>query len=155
MNTVDFIKGYKDSINKSDFIDFLNIVSKDFMPPLIQRISNIDDYYDKINNNATFIICKDIEQIVGMIVFYCNDYDQQSSYVTLLAIKSQYRRRGIASYLLQFACEHSKKHKKVKILIDTNNEYAKKCYLKCDFQVINSTEDEKTGLIRYYMEKKL
>ena len=154
MDDIKYIEGGEDLMTELDFRLFLHSVSNDFTPPLLQRI-NISTYYNKLNQNAKFILCLHDNKIVGMIAFYCNDSHRDYAYVTLLAILPKYRRLGLCSQLLHKACDFSKKNNKIMMLIETNSEYAKQCYIHLGFQVKNKHICASSNLIRYYLEKKL
>lgn len=154
MVDIKYIEGGKDLISELDFSMFIHSVSNDFTPPLLQRI-NMLTYYNKLNQNAKFILCLHDNKIVGMIAFYCNDSHCDYAYVTLLAILPKYRGRGLCSQLLNKACDSSKKNNKIMMLIETNNEYAKQCYIHLGFQLKSKSLSTSSNLIRYYLEKKL
>ncbi len=143
----------KDTLSFEEINQFLQKVEKDFTPPLFERI-NVVDYYLKIKKNAEVIVCREGEAIVGVLIFYCNNNNTKIAYVTLLAVDSEYRGKGIASHLLDMACIFSKEKKMEKIGIHTNNYGAYLCYKKNGFEEIENTPLS-SGLIRYYLEKKI
>lgn len=144
----------KDLINPRSFHDFLVKVEGDFVPPLLSRISE-PQYFNKIINYATTILCIDDGQtIVGMVAMYANDFATKNAYITLIAVTQECRGQHIASTLLQMAENQAFNQGMTKVLIDTNNVIAKKCYEKNGYSVTKTEELEK-GLTRFYMSKEL
>ena len=143
-----FIENKK--LSEEDFVSFLNLVSNDFVPPLLTRI-DVYQYFSKINTYGRCIQCRYRGQLVGLIIFYCNNFDAVKAFVTFLAVLPEFRGKKISSTLIKKACKYAKDNNKTLIAIETNNEHAKDCYLHLDFSIINSEELSK--YTRYYMEK--
>lgn len=144
----------KDQITPVSFHDFLVKVEGDFVPPLLSRI-NETHYYNKIIDYATTILCIDGNQvIVGMVAMYANDITNKIAYITLIAVTQECRGQHVASTLLQMAEKLASTKGMTKILIDTNNVIARKCYEKNGYSVIK-TEELENGLTRFFMSKEL
>lgn len=141
-------------VSFSDFEDFIKSVEGDFLPPLLARV-NIEEYYNKLNANAAFVVCRNDSQIVGMIVFYCNDLEHKKSYVTLMAVRKEWRRHKIALHLLSDAFAYCRAESMKHIGIHTNSPVARSLYIKAGFEDLEATFLPEYKINRHYLEKKL
>ena len=135
------------------FADFINEVSDDFLPPLLGRI-DINEYIEKLKTYASYSIAYNDGIVAGIILFYCNNYDTKDAYITLLAVRKEYRRMHIASMLLEKSIDFVRMQNMKTVSIHTNNEHAKDCYVKTGFHVVEMTEVSGT-LTRYFLRKSL
>lgn len=152
MNEYEYQVGY-DLVGFDDFVSFLTAVEQDFVPPLLRRI-DINEYYTKCRKNATFAVCRRNDEIIGLAVFYCNDTVKKKAYVTLFAVKREYRGHGIAKILLGNIADFSRQLGMEVVGLHTNNELAYKVYLKSGFELQETIELPDLNLKRYYLEKK-
>lgn len=151
---IDLVYSNGGDLTFSEFKTFVCNTEKDFVPPLCSRI-NINEYFEKLQDNAKFIACRHDNKLVGLIAFYCNDIECKNSYVTFVAVLSEYRGNKIASGLLRKACEISICNGMNKMKIDTNNDIAYQCYLKNGFKLLKTTYLPEYKLNRYFLEKEL
>ena len=134
------------------FVSFINLVSNDFVPPLLSRI-DVHKYFSKINTYGRCVQCRCEGQLIGLIIFYSNNFDTDKAFVTFLAVLPEYRGMKISSILINKVCTIARDNNKIILAIETNNEHAKDCYLHLDFLIIN--KQELPNHTRYYMEKVL
>jgi ribosomal protein S18 acetylase RimI-like enzyme len=95
----------KTELSQKELAVFLNKISKDFFPPLENRV-DINLWSKKLYaKSTTLVICapENKKQIVGAVSFYSNNYADSISYITLLGVHPAYRRRGYGKKLLN-AC---------------------------------------------------
>ena len=145
-----FIENEK--LSEEDFVSFINLVSNDFVPPLLSRI-DVHKYFSKINTYGRCVQCRCEGQLIGLIIFYSNNFDTDKAFVTFLAVLPEYRGMKISSILINKVCTIARDNNKIILAIETNNEHAKDCYLHLDFLIIN--KQELPNHTRYYMEKVL
>ena len=151
MRQFDYQVGY-DLINFDEFVQFLNAVEQDFVPPLLKRI-NVFEYYNKCRSKAAFAVCRQEDEIVGLVVFYCNDVLKKEAFAVLLAVKKEWRGNAIAKALLDCAASFSKQHGMEMMGLYTSSEIACRAYIKSGFEVKSAVDLENMNLKRYYMER--
>ena len=142
------------SISFNEFVSFLRQVEQDFVPPLLDRI-DVEIYYKKVSTYATLIACYLGDELIGLSISYDNNMESKKGFVTFIAVNSRYRGNGIASHLLDIACDHAKKQGMDYMGIETNNIVAKECYIKNNFKLIEHHRLENLTLERYYLERTL
>ena len=135
------------------FKEFINDVSDDFIPSLTDRL-DINEYFEKLKTYASYSIAYKDNRVAGIVLFYCNNYDTKSAYITLLAVRKEYRRMHIASMLLERTIEFVRMENMETVSIHTNNEYAKDCYVKTGFHIEEMSKLNDT-LARYFLRKSL
>lgn len=59
-----------------------------------------DDYLLKIKNNAEVISITIKGRVVGCAVYYCNDFESKTAYLSMLIVDKEYYGRGIGGWLL-------------------------------------------------------
>lgn len=109
----------------------------DFSPKLSSRVI-LSDYALKLVNNANFILIRENSSnaILGVVAFYMNEKDK-IAFLSSFHIVKEYRRRGIATFLLEYLINFLKKEefKKLSLEVDKSNTKAKDLYLKLGFNV--------------------
>lgn len=86
---------------------------------LVEYTDNPDEFQSSLN----YFLCK----LAGITRTRCK---KDNVPVTFIAVNSRYRGNGIASHLLDIACDHAKKRGMDYMGIETNNIVAKECYIK-------------------------
>ena len=141
---------YKANIkNKIQLTEYLKSVQDDFHPPLFDRIANrstvstIEDYVEKILDNATILYTKDTENISGIIVIYYNNLEKREGYIPLLSVKKEYSGKGIAKLLVNAAVELAFENGMNEIYVKTwlDNLAAKNVYQGLGFIIIDADKD--------------
>lgn len=144
-------------IKKIDTIDdlenIINIFDIEFQPKITSIIDNKEEFINKLFNNAITVVLYDDLEKIGFCTFYCNDFENKIAYISLIAIKSEYRRRGCANKILKwvekFCVEQGME--KLKLEVYNNNTNGLEFYRKNGFVFCEENEDKNTS----YMEKKL
>lgn len=86
----------------------------------------------------------------GLVVGYTNDIQNGYSYISLVAVSPNYRKRGIAKKLITQFIAYAKKLIYIKkIGIHTNNPIALSMYQNIGFEIISECDG------RYYLEYEL
>ena len=130
-----------------EIVAFLNVVDEDFAPRLSERI-NFNDFALKVLEKSDLIVYRESTQIIGLVVLYCNDYQTQRAYISLVAVHPEYRGRGIAKRMMNSAIQKAQRAGMSILGIHTNNIVALNMYLSFGF--INVMPSE-----RSYLELKL
>ena len=116
-------------------IKYLRNIDDDFIPRLSTKIC-FSDFSHKIINLGVVMAEVRNNNIIGIVAFYCNNIVEKQAYVTLCAVDSEYRGRGIAKHLLLNAVEYVRGKKFNKIGIHSNNPLAIEIYKKIGFNII-------------------
>ena len=114
---------------------FMASVEKDFVPSLFQRI-DVEQYVTKILNKATIITCRQNSKIIGMVVFYNNDFISRKIYITYLAVDSLFRKQNVASKLLGLIDIKAKQNKMQYIHVSTCNPIVVEFYKKNKYNIV-------------------
>lgn len=114
---------------------FLCDIDHDFPTSLSDKV-DLKEYAAKVTENATLFSVSHENRIIGCVVMYCNNSDDRFSYIPLVGVLRNYRKRHIAGTLLKSAIEFAKAQDFERVGIHTENAEALKLYLKLGFKVI-------------------
>lgn len=116
------------------------------------EIYNYDTYKQKVTNNGVILCAGSKGDPLGMLAFYCNDYNSKVSYITQVVVSEEAQGQGIASQLLQECESYSKKNgmTKIKLEVLESNNKAISVYTKNGFGF-----DGKISDISIYMSKEI
>tara|TARA_R100000935_G_scaffold9921_3_gene19910 strand:- start:7548 stop:8954 length:1407 start_codon:yes stop_codon:yes gene_type:complete len=107
-----------EKLEVAEIVDFLYSVDDDFIPKLSKRL-NLNEYANKLNNNASFILAYNKNNIIGLAAVYDNDYKNLCAYLPIIGIKKEFRGQGIGKQLLDSLLNHLKKYKFQKLSLET------------------------------------
>ena len=93
-------------ISERELVDFIEISSNEFKPPLSHRMK-IDDYCKKLIDKASLFIARENDIVVGIAAFYCNDQTEKQAYLSYFYVRPKNRNQGIGQMLLRKAILHS------------------------------------------------
>ncbi len=68
--------------------------------PLLSSYVNIDNYTEKIKNNALTFEAWHNNKLVGLVACYANDIKHIEAYITNISVLATYTKKGIAGNLL-------------------------------------------------------
>lgn len=123
---------------------FLAHINNEYNPPLDTKVE-LHQYAEKILNNAILLVEMIDEDVVGMVVLYCNDENTKKAYIPLVGVLPTYQHRGIASKLMKEAIAFVREQGYKLVGIHSNNMVAVHLYSKLGFTVKDDSE-------RKYME---
>lgn len=133
---------------KEELLIFLDSINEDFNPYLTAKV-NLREFVDKITDKAVLIYQRDNNsRLVGLVVLYCNNEKERISYISLVGVHKDYRRKGIAKKLLIEAISYAQKMNFLVLGIHSNNPAAINLYSSLGFRFEEKGE-------RVYMQKKL
>jgi len=136
----------ENSVLRKQLLTFLNNIDNDFNPPLSRKV-NLRDYVEKIITNAELILDFDGDEIIGLVVVYCNDELNERAYIPLVGVDSLHRKKGIAKKLMVQAIQLARQ-KGFKVLgIHSNNQIAIDFYKVLGFSVICSDDRQYLELV--------
>lgn len=122
-----------------------------FIRPIDSIVEDMKIYAEKISNNAVCKVCKDSCTYCGYIIFYMNDSKNKTGYISQLAVKKEFRKKGIGNMLLNDCIQTAKKlnYEYIKLEVDKINKNAIDFYVKHGFEIIGEASN-----ISYYMHYK-
>ena len=150
-----FICKAEQFIDYSEFYSFIELVEKDFTPPLFPRVNPID-YYNKVVTYGIVVMCSFKGEITGMAILYANNTKTRKGYISFIATLKQYRGKHIATLMLNECFSIARQKGMLTLDIATNNPIARDLYLKSGF-VVTSVQHiigEQT-YSRYFLTKVL
>ncbi len=121
-----------------------------FDPPLESYTPDIDNYIEKIVENAERFECWIDDELAGLVAMYCNDFENKEAFITMVSVMTKYGGRGIAKELLEQAIGHCRQlqFKKVSLEVSASNDRAIKIYDKFGFR----KDGEKDGIVKMKMK---
>lgn len=129
---------------------------EDFLPcfpHLCEKISSIEDFAEKLTRLANVYILRDDDEkrSVGITCFYANDSEKRCGYITLIGIKSEYRRNGYGRALLKFTEQAMAELGMTAVMleVDADNSTAQSFYRRLGFSASMTLENG------YYMTKEI
>jgi ribosomal-protein-alanine N-acetyltransferase len=100
-------------------------------------VSDIEDYFLKLKNNAEFSMHYSGDELAGFVAFYCNDESKDMSFITLVLLDLEYRKIGLASSLIKYTLEFCKLKgfNRCGLEVKKENYLAIRLYEKIGFEV--------------------
>lgn len=122
---------------------------QDVFPHLMEKISSLEDYAEKLYQYAEVYIGIKNENTFGVLIFYANDKKTQTAYISLIGVKEQYRHQRLGEWLLETCISKSRDAgmKTLKLEVDLDNANGKQFYERNGF-----VYGEDTGRDSIYME---
>ena len=121
---------------KEDLINFLKVMDNEFPKPLSKKVK-IEDYIEKLINNGIIIVSKDKNNIVGLVAGYINDYKECLAYISIIAVKNEYRSKHIGKKLLNIFENIALKNgmKNILLTVHRDNKRAIEFYKKNNYSI--------------------
>lgn len=127
---------------------YLCEVDNDFEIPLSSRTElKIFSLKLLLHGHVFFAIEK--KQAVGLVAFYCNNYESHQAYIPILSVKQNYRSKGYARQLINIAINVCRLYKMNTISVDSINPIAITLYKSVGFKTYKT--DDITGMTKEYM----
>lgn len=116
---------------------------KDFPVSIIERV-DLENYLNKIFQYGQTIIAINDNKVIGCSLFYSNNIQTKIGYITLLCVDGIYRKKGIASYLLENTYFIMKKNGMTYCELSTNqnNNKSINLYTKQGFKILENKKGE-------------
>ena len=89
-------------IDNSKEISSLLYLFKNTLPSLRNGIVNITEFSEKIYKNGYVCVYEENGIQKGFAAFYANDSKNKTGYLSMIAVKDEYRRSNIGRQLLEF-----------------------------------------------------
>lgn len=138
----------------SDFNEVLKAIyaiSDSHTPPLIEKIKNVEEYANKLSQNAEVYVYE-TKAINALIAFYNNDMENKTSYITQITVNKNFQGEGLGKRLLELCFQKSIQEgmEKVRLEVYKKNIKAIRLYQKNGFFI---KQDAKKNT--FYMIKDL
>ncbi|MGB4205607.1 MAG: GNAT family N-acetyltransferase [Bacteroidales bacterium] len=103
----------------------------------------LEDYVEKIIENAQIISLSEKGRVIAFIAYYNNDLNKKDAYLTMILVDKEYQSRGIGRNLLEFALKDLKKMKfeSFKLEVLKSNQKAISFYKLYGFSIIEDRGD--------------
>lgn len=147
-----FNRLYNNETDRKSLYKYLLLIDSDFIPHLSQK-TDLEDFSSKILTIGNAFVCKDEEQIYGLITFYNNDTINKISYCSILNVLGHMRGLGIASHLVDIFIAESIRTEMKTATVHTNNQSALALYVKKGFNI--ASVNEFVSPCRYFLIKYL
>lgn len=134
------------SINKSNLlqvIEHLNACDGGFVPALSTQVK-LDQYSQKLVENATMFEAFSNNKLVGLIACYLNDYKNKIGFITNVSVMSSFNGKGIAKQLLGMLMQYAAENNFNTISLEVNklNFPALSLYKKAGFVLANEKKGD-------------
>lgn len=135
--------------NYEDMLEVIKNFDNIFNPSLSKRITSLEVYTKKLEENAFIFIAKELE-VLGFIAFYANDTKSRIAYITLLAIQPFAQKKGIGKKLLNLCIKTSKINnmKAIKLEVHNDNINAINFYKKNGFEFYGEASQNSMYMIK-------
>jgi ribosomal protein S18 acetylase RimI-like enzyme len=136
--------------DKSLMTDILKEYNESFPVSIDSRVGNLAQYAEKLINNSQAYVLFYNNTSVGTVIFYANDKQNKAAYLTMIAVKQQFRGKGFASLLLSLCEDKSKEAGMIKLIleVDLRNENAVGFYYNKGFKYLDKASENSIHLIK-------
>jgi len=135
--------------SKLEIINILNEFNNDFTPPISKKVGNLDQYSNKLYNNA-FVYAIISEKNLGFIAFYANDSIKKITYIPFIAVSKEARNNSIGSKLLSICHDKAKElgMRFIKLEVQNENKIAQNFYEKNGFYYLEEATDHSLYMVK-------
>ena len=125
---------------------FLWETDGEFPTPLSAHV-DIDSYAGKLSEFSDFAVCRDGEDMVGMISCYTNQ--PPLGYISNVCVKKPYQARKVFSRLLQLLRTNVKEPgiSRLRLEVDVDNDKARRIYGHYGFRILETRPDSRKVLM--------
>lgn len=140
-----------ESVNEIEIRKLLFQYDTYFIPKISDR-TNLEEYAKKLSTNATFILAKNKNTIVGFAAFYYNPAPQ-STYLPLIAVDQDCQGLGIGRMLVEKMVNYCFINNSAGILLEMRADNSKlfKFYSDFGFTIKDKFISPLNGETKYYM----
>lgn len=144
-----------DTVNRISSPEIAQEIITDYLselPHFLEKITGLEEYVQKVLTFGHMYVIKKESVTKGFIIFYSNDMQSYTAYVSLIVVSKEYRRQNVGTKLLDI-CETVAKNggmKYIRLEVDRDNDSARRFYENLGF-VITEEEEERS----FYMRKEI
>ncbi len=139
------VTGYDDIVNL--IYDF-----KSVFPSIAKSQQTVNKYAEKFSKFAKIVEVIFDGEIAGMAVYYANDFETRTGYISLIGLKKEFRGKYIGKNLIKFVFEDMRAHEMNYIRLECAdaNKNAYKFYCNMGLKT-----EKRAGMKSFYMIKNL
>lgn len=129
-------------ISDLNSIKDLLIMFDPIFPHLHEKIASYEEYAQKLAKFATVVVCESESETVGILVFYANDLQTRTAYISLIGVSEKWRGMRLGQRLLDycvFVCENSGMEY-LMLEVDADNVVAQEFYKKNGFSCCGKSD---------------
>ncbi|RGK26442.1 GNAT family N-acetyltransferase [Bacteroides intestinalis] len=133
----------------SDFIS----CNEFLLPDPFSKHVDIKSYAERLNRLGITFVCKDNEEIAGLISGYMNDVTNKCAYIQVIIVAEQLQGKGIGTCLIKFFIDKAKimyGNGTVFLTVDKCNEKAFRVYTNIGFTLSNTIHANEKKMIMEY-----
>lgn len=111
-------------------------------PHLEEKIESLEAYAEKLARFAQCYLGREDGTVFGLVIFYANNLETKTAYISLIGVKNSSQGRGFGYWLLS-QCETAAKTlgmTQISLEVDCDNETAQRFYKRNGFAVSGKTE---------------
>jgi ribosomal protein S18 acetylase RimI-like enzyme len=141
-------------LSKNEILTYLAVIDKKLIPKLSGRV-DLDQYSEKLFNNAIHFCVTEEEIIIGFCACYFNNPVKKTGYISSFSVSESFREKGIAKNLLKFVTEYGLSIGYEKIILNVYflNKTAIILYEKCGFTKQQKEIDNNFIVMTYYLKE--
>ena len=104
-------------------------------PHLHEKVQNYDEYAEKLAKHAVIGIMKDKQDTCGLIVFYANDIQNLTAFISLIGVLPAWQGKHLGQQLLEYSISEaiSAGMQSLRLEVDLDNQRAIAFYERCGF----------------------
>lgn len=123
-----------ETIAFEELLNYMRFQANEAFPSLKDE-TKLLAFATKLHENAEFCLCRDEEDLVGMIAFYANGKGANFAYMPHVYVSPSYRVKGLFSKMLSIVEDYmrTKGFTEIRLEVDNNNGRAKSAYLRNGF----------------------
>jgi len=104
-------------------------------PHLKEKIDSYESYSKKLEKYASVVISKINDELCGILIYYANNMESKTAYISLIGVFPNYQGRGLGELLLDYCIENSRLNgmKRLSLEVDLDNSSAISFYKRNGF----------------------
>lgn len=124
--------------------EIINLINSEQIRQTGKFVPAGDEYFQKLANKAEVLSHESHGKCLGFILFYCNDLEKYSSYITLLMVAPDSRMLGIGAALTKYvlALTLQRGFKVCRLEVRKENQAAIKLYETVGFSLVEDRGDK-------------
>lgn len=114
----------------------------DVFPHLGEKIDSMDAYAEKLSRFAQCWAGTEADAPVGLVIFYANDLNTRTAYISLIGVQKAMQGKGVGQRLMTHCAETAKAlgMQQLSLEVDCDNLSAQRFYQKNGFTFSGNTE---------------
>lgn len=130
--------------NRNDIFYAINDLSNYLYNQKINNLDTLKSIADKYSKYATVLVASILNKTVGLSVFYDNDNETKTAFISMIVVAKDVQGKGVGGALIDRVFEQctSNGMKQVRLKVANSNENAIRFYIKHGFKLEKKMKDE-------------